>query len=106
VNKFTGSAKFGKKALGIIGTVGFAGLDIGWDIYNHDYFSAGVDGLSALAGFGAGLLIGAGAAALITASTPILLIGAIGVGAFALTVGTGVMIDKVATRGKDLYYGR
>lgn len=97
-------AKFSKKALGIAGTAGI------WDVVNDlkqgEYYSAAVDVASAVVGFSAGYLIGLGAAALVTASTPVLLAGAIGVGAFAASVGVEVLIDKYATYRKDTYYGR
>lgn len=99
-------AKFGKKALGLAGTVGFALWDVGKDLKQGELYSAAIDVASTIVGFGAGVIIGLGAAALVTASTPVLLAGAIGVGAFAATVGTGVAIDKYATYRKDTYYGR
>lgn len=95
-----------KKALGIAGTIGFTTWDAGHSLYKGEYVGAGIDVLSGLAGYGAGFLIGLGTAALITASTPILLAGAIGIAGFALSVGAGVVIDKIASSAKDKYYGR
>jgi RHS repeat-associated protein len=96
-------AKFGKKTLGIAGTIGFTAWDAGNSVLNGEYVGAGIDILSGILGFGAGVLIGVGSAALITAGAPAVLMGGLG---FGVCVGAGVFIDWVATGTKDKYYGR
>jgi hypothetical protein len=98
--------KFSKRSLGIAGSIGFTVWDTGDSLLNEEYVGAGIDIATGSAGTLMGCLVGLGTAALVTASTPIWLAGAIGVGGFAVTIQLGVYIDEFATFRKNLYYGR
>uniref|UniRef100_UPI0013689FA8 RHS repeat-associated core domain-containing protein n=1 Tax=Clostridium sp. C8-1-8 TaxID=2698831 RepID=UPI0013689FA8 len=95
VSKFSGPAKFGKKALGLVGTIGFTTWDVGHDLIKGEYVSAGIDFASGIVGALGGMAVTAGA--------PVLLIGGI---VFGASVGVGVLIDRYTTSKKDEYYGR
>ena len=95
-------AKFGKKDLGMIGTIGLTACDVGRSVINGEYVGAGIDILSAAAGvvgFGVGLVT----TAAVTAGVPALLMAGIGFGA---CVGGGMFLDRVSSEIKDKYYGR
>ena len=107
LSEFTSSlgkgAKFKKKALGLVGSIGFTAWDAGNSIIKGEYAGAVIDILSGAAGFGAGFLVGLITATAVTAGAPVLLMGALG---FIIVGGAGMYIDKVSSGAKNKYYRR
>jgi len=93
VTEYSKGATIAMKGIGAVGTIGFTAWNVKSSLSKGEYVGAVID-----IGFLTGLLI--------TASTPVLLAGAITVGGAALVIGAGVYIDKKATDLKNYYYGR
>ncbi len=92
------SKSLGKKALGYVGDIGI-GAYSALDSFKKGEVVGGLIDLGSAA-------LGAYAGTLITASTPIWVTAAIGVGTFVVVTAVTIYIDKSATEIKDNYYGR
>ena len=106
VSSLSKGIRVGKTVLGLAGTIGFCAWDVNKSFKKGEYVGVGIDIVSAAAGLGIGILVSIGIATIVTVSTPVLMIGALGVGGFLFTTGAGVGIDKYATYRKAVYYGR
>ena len=93
------------KGAGLV-TAAYCGATVTKDLIKGEGFSAVIDIASFAAGIGVGIGTSFVAGLFITASTPVLAAGAIGVGAIAASVVIGIGIDYVADRAKDYYYKR
>ncbi|GAA0776051.1 RHS repeat protein [Clostridium subterminale] len=103
VEEFSGGAKFAKKGLGLVGTVGFALKSVKKSYDDEEYVGIVIDVGTAFAGFYAGQLLAAGAVAATKVGVPSQVSAT---GAFGLSVAAGVFIDKAANVMKDFIYGR
>ncbi|MDV3427799.1 MAG: hypothetical protein LIR50_12365, partial [Bacillota bacterium] len=93
------------KAAGLI-SVAYCGVTVVNDIKKGEGCSAVLDIASFAVGVGLGVGIDAIAGLFITASTPVLAVGAIGVLAFAATVGSSMFLDYAVDKVKNNIYRR